>query len=222
VHTAETLRSEHFAITIDGAPAGIADLLPGLTEHDRLGLVLTTDHAGAGASLVILAAVTAFYDRLRAQGDDFLAYPDHFAFHVGARRGTHGALDLWRPHKEVEVAADPEELLRAINDRAITRLLVEDRPPADAAFERDTLASARRRIRTVLAYAPAGRVASPDVTIAGSADTEVYVQTMFERDGAPSAVRAARGSLVEDGRPVETYRRLALDVGLACLVGSRG
>ncbi len=34
--------------------------------------------------------------------------------------------DVWPDHKEVTVPDHAEELLQAINDRGITRLLVED------------------------------------------------------------------------------------------------
>jgi hypothetical protein len=212
MHTTEELASADFAIAIDGAPASVESLFPGFTELDRLGVVVRTGFGAVGASTLILAAVTAFYDRLRLAGDDFFAYADYFVFHVGERRGRHGKLDVWPDHKEVVVPAVAEEILRAVNDRGVTRLLVEDRAPGEPALEPDTRASAERRIATCVAYSPAGRVAGADVTIAGSGTTESYVRALLGSDGA--AVAAARGSLLEAGRPVETFRRIGLPEAL--------
>ena len=131
MHTT-TLRAEEFTLTVGGRPATVADLFPGFDEHDRLGIVLHADQAAAGAATLILATVTAFYDRLRAQGPDFFAYPDYFGFHVGRTRGSLRKLDVFPAHKEVVVAAEAEEILRAINDRAVTRLLVPAGPTAAA------------------------------------------------------------------------------------------
>ena len=41
-------------------------MFPGFDEHDRLGIVIHDDLGAAGAGSLILATVTAFYDRLRA------------------------------------------------------------------------------------------------------------------------------------------------------------
>jgi hypothetical protein len=218
VHTSRDLSSADFRITVSGRPATVDAVLPGFDEHDRLGVVITEDWGAAGASTLILAAVTAFYDRLRATESEFFAYPDYFAFHVGAHRGTLRKLDVFPDHKEVVVAAEPEALTRAINDRAITRLLVPDRavPPAGTGIAADTRHSARRRIRTALAYSATGRVVAADVAIAGSAQTEAYVGAMLEPAGAPQ--RPARGGLADPGgRPVESFRRLSIDAALALL-----
>ena len=141
MHTT-ALRSEEFEITVAGAlrPSTTSS---GFDEHDRLGIVIHHELGAAGAGTLILAAVTAFYDRLRATGETFFAYADYFAFHVGADHGTLRKLDVYPAHKEVVVANDAEEILQAINDRGVTRLLVPDaagrpsprhaaRPPSSA------------------------------------------------------------------------------------------
>jgi hypothetical protein len=214
MHTSEELRSDNFTITVAGEPAGIETVFPGFTEHDRLGIVIGRDWGGAGASTVILAAVTAFYDRLRASEDEFMAYPDFFAFHVGQPRGTLCMLDLWPEHKELVVDADPERILEAINDRGVTRLLVEEGPTTAGSeaqplpeFHPYTRASAERRITTALSYSPNGRVHRPDVTIAGSARTESYVTSVLA-DAGPEA-QSTRPVLQDNDRPVETFRRIS-------------
>ena len=69
MHTSEALSSADFQITLDGRPATLEDVLPGFDEHDRLGIVIDRNWGAAGAGTMILAAVTAFYDRLRVAGD---------------------------------------------------------------------------------------------------------------------------------------------------------
>jgi hypothetical protein len=65
-------------------------------------------------------------------------------------------LDVWPPHKEVIVDDDAEQILEAINDRGITRLLVEDKPLTSGVFLRETLSSARNRIVSALAFSATG------------------------------------------------------------------
>jgi hypothetical protein len=215
VHTTEQLASADFEITLAGGPASVESVFPGFTELDRLGVVVHTGFGAVGASTLILAAVTAFYDRLRAERDDFFAYADYFVFHVGARRGRHGKLDVWPDHKEVVVPADAEQILRAVNDRGVTRLLVEDREPGEPGLEPDTRASAERRIETCVAFSPTGRVADADVTIAGTDTTESYVRALLGFEGA--AIAEERRALLEEGRPVETFRRIGLQEALCRL-----
>lgn len=220
MHTATELSSSAFAIEVMGQAAGVQEIFPGFTDRDRLGVVVRRPCGAIGASALILAAVTSFYDvqRERHGPDGFFIYPDYFLFHVGERWGDHGMLDVWPSHKEVVVTDDPEELLRAINDRAVTRLLVEDGDARETAFERESLASARDRIVTSLAYSPDGRVAKPDVSVAGNAVTESYVDAVLEDSPhSPDNIRVARRSLQENGRVVETYRLLTLDEALARL-----
>jgi hypothetical protein len=221
MHTSAQLRSEHFEISVGGRPGTIDALFPGFDERDRLGIVIDRDWGAAGASIVILAAVTGFYDRLRAGGRPFIAYPDYFAFHVGRARGSLRKLDVFPSHKEVVVAADPEQILRAVNDRGVTRLLVPDgstpvaepRPRGpEPSLERFTRGSAERRIRTALAYSPSGRTAPADVRVAGSAVTESFVEAMLEAGG-----RRDRAALLRGGRPLESYRRVTFAEALALL-----
>jgi hypothetical protein len=243
MHSSSELSSDAFAITLDGRPASIEQVLRGFGERDRLGVVVRQPCGAVGASTLLLATITAFYDLQRARGDDFFIYPDYFLFHVGGPLGDHSMLDVFPSHKEVVVRDEAEALLKAINDRAITWLLVEDREPAPARFQRETLASARSRIRGAFAYSPHGRVMDGDLRIAGNEVTESYVRAVLDPDGLiasigdaanPDAVaiarraaevppqvrgrmRAERDKLCERERPVETYRRLTLDQALASL-----
>jgi hypothetical protein len=222
VHSSRELRSAAFDVTLDGAPATVLDVLPGFVAADRVGIVVRRPCGVVGASALLLAAVTAFYDVQRAQAEDFFVYPDYFVFHVGRRLGRHNRLDIWPPHKEVVVDDEPEDVLRAVNDRGITRLLVEDGAPGEGAFARETLASARARIVSALAYSPKGRTPDADVSIASNDVAESYVAGVLEQSrdlpaGERDRIAAARAHLVEGDRPVETYRRVALDEALGLL-----
>jgi hypothetical protein len=235
-----------FDIRLDGNPGAIGDLFDGFDEHDRLGVVVSSPCGAVGASALITASITAFYDVQRTRGSDFFIYPDYYLFHVGRALGDHARLDIWPPHKEVVVKAQPRALLESIVDRGITRLMVEDGEPGESELLEEDVASARARVVTCLAYSPSGRVADGDVRIASNPVTEGYVDNVLDPEARIAALRSrpepdgtradeiearagevepevrrrirdARRELVEDGVPVETYRRIGLDEALALL-----
>lgn len=245
MHSSRELRSSAFEIRVAGRVMRLGDVCEGFGEHDRLGVVIGRPGGALGASALITAAITAFYDLQRARGPEFFIYPDYYLFHLGRLRGDHSRLDIWPPHKEVVVSDEAPQVLDAINDRAITRLVVEDGEPSRSELGREALASARARIRTCLAYSASGRVAEGDVRLAGNAVVEGYVNTTLDPERRVAELRAkgaearaaqiaargdeipaeeririkrARQALVEDGAPVETYRRIELDEALARLV----
>jgi hypothetical protein len=253
MHTSTELRSDSFSIELDGRQATIADVLPDAGARGRLGIVVREPCGAVGSSLLLLAAITAFYDGQRARADRFYIYPDYFLFHVGRRQGDHSMLDVFPSHKEVVVPDDPEAILEAINDRAITWLVVpeseteaapRDRETAAAPCQREAVASARDRIVASFSYSPTGRVVEDgDVRITGNEVTESYVRAVLDPEGviamrgdaadpyaaevarragevAPKArarLRADRDRLRENGRVLETYRRLTLEEALGSL-----
>jgi hypothetical protein len=226
MHTTTDLSSSSFSIRVDGTPGDIESVFAGFSDRDRLGVVVREPCGAVGASTLILAAITAYYDVWKARAADFFIYRDYFLFHAGRLLGDHGQLDIWPSHKEVVVEDDAEQLLRAINDRGVTRLLVPDRDSPNGApgsdLERESLASAHDRIVTALAYDAGGRVAGADVRIAGNGVTEDYVQAVIERSAKilefdRPALEAARRGLAEDGSPVESYRRIGLEDALSLL-----
>ena len=235
-----------FEIELAGRPARLDQLFEGFTEHDRLGLVMRRPCGAVGASALIAATITAFYDVQRSRGRDFFIYPDYYLFHVGGPLGDHARLDIWPRRKEVVVEDDPERILEAIDDRAITRLGVEDGPARELELDAELLASARARIVSSFAYSAAGRVEGADVRIASNDIVEGYVEAILEpearmarlraeggggelrantialraREVAPEVrreIRRARQELLEDGVPLETYRRIELDEALRLL-----
>jgi hypothetical protein len=190
MHSSRELRNSSFEVRVDGRPAGIPDLFEGFGEQDRLGVVMRSPCGAVGASTLITATITAFYDFHRARGDEFFVYPDYYLFHVGGPLGDHARLDVWPRRKEVVVGQEPQAILEAIDDRAITRLVVEDGAPVDAELDDEVVASARGRIATCLAYSPAGRLADADVEIAGNPVTEGYVEAILDPEARIERLRA--------------------------------
>jgi hypothetical protein len=235
-----------FRIELAGRAARLEEVFEGFGEHDRLGLVMRQPCGAVGASALIAATITAFYDIQRSRGTEFFIYPDYYLFHVGGPLGDHARLDVWPSRKEVVVEDDPERILEAIDDRAISRLLVEDGPRGNADLDTEAVASARARVSSCLAYSPSGRVGGGDVRIASNEVTEGYVTAVLDPEArmeqlrsegeaeaqraeaiavranevpaeARRAIMSARAGLIENGLPVETYRRIGLDEALALL-----
>jgi hypothetical protein len=199
VHSSRELRSSSFEIRVDGRAGRVEDLFEGFGEQDRLGVVMSSPCGAVGASALITATITAFYDVHRARGEDFFVYPDYYLFHVARPLGDHARLDVWPRRKEVVVGEEPQEILEAIDDRAITRLVVEDREPGEPSLDEEAVASARGRIATCLAYSPAGRVNDADVRIASNQVVEGYVEAILDPEARVAGLRARlNGGKAED------------------------
>ena len=137
MHSSRELRSFSFEVRVDGGPARLQDVFAGFGEQDRLGVVMGRPCGAVGASALITATTTAFYDFHRARGPEFFVYPDYYLSHVGRPLGDHGRLDVWpRRTAVVVVGEEPQAILEAIDDRAITRLVVEDGEPAEVPLTR--------------------------------------------------------------------------------------
>jgi hypothetical protein len=199
----------------DGRSATLEDILPGFKPNDRIGIVVRKPGGGMGASALIMSALTRFYDFYRPNlGDEpgkLRIYPEFFVFHVGRPHMNHSWMDVWPPHKEVVVEDDPEQILEAINDRGITRLVVEDIKSITPIFLPETLSSAKLRIVSALAYSPTGRVDNPDIKITSCHAAEENVLDSLNRTEGMSEkvkeqLRLARQSLMINERVVETYR----------------
>lgn len=217
MHSSRELRSSSFEVRVDGRPARLQDLFDGFGEQDRLAVVMSRPCGAVGASALIAATITAFYDFHRARGDDFFVYPDYYLFHVGRPLGDHARLDVWPRRKEVVVGEDPQEILEAIDDRGITRLVVEDGEPEEGWVDDEAVASARGRIRTCLAYSPAGRVEDADVEIAGNPVTEGYVEAILDPESRLERLRAEA-----DAAPASAAQADALRARIASIEARLG
>ena len=201
VHTT-VLGSDEFELTIDGEPAAIETLFEGFSEHDRLGIVIAADHGAAGAATLILATVTAFYDRLRATGETFFAYPDYFALHVGQPHGSLRKLDVFPDHKEIVVAADAESIVRALNDRAITRLWSRGGSHTPPSWSRRPEPAPNGGSARRWSTRGAGASCDPTSRSTGSERAESFVTAMLATNDAGLEAHAIRGGLRQpDGLP---------------------
>ena len=218
MHTIDEMCSADYEFKINGQKGVIEDIFPNFNPNDRIGVVTHTPGGTMGANGLIMSALTRFYDFYRSElGDDpgkLRIYPDYFVFHVGKRHMNHTMVDIWPPHKDVIVLDDdPEQILAAINDRGITRLLVEDLSPCQPTFLRETVSSAKRRIVSALAYSPTGRVDNADVIIKSCQSAEKNVLATMEMSDEITVdrrelLKGKRQTLLEDDRVVESYRRI--------------
>ena len=176
MHTRTQLKRSHFRIRIDGHDAALNDLFPTWHRFDRFGIVIHEALGGVGASHLLQLAIRAYYDADARRLGELDVYPEIYAFHVGGGHGSHADFDFWGPRREVILGDDRNEVLRAINERGITRLAVPDVPRPGATstdgdvepFEPKELAAAHDLVASTFAYSPTGRTVAADVEIAGT------------------------------------------------------
>lgn len=255
MHTATQLSDDHFDFEVGGRPAGLPDVLD-WHRGDRFAIVVDTPLGALGASSLIQAAITAFWDEFRATeqwpptyGE---IYPDVLVLHVGRGWGEFSSFDFWPEDREIVVPADPAGLLAAVGLHAITHLAVPDRPGLDLEHRTTQTGPVARRLRHGFAYAPSGRVDRPDLTIRAAPQAEENVQGTLYPDEAAAEfaveyaedpeflrylavakerrhevhddvrrrIETERVGLVEDGRVLETYRRVSTPQSLALLNAS--
>ena len=166
MHTSFQLRSSDFSIKIDNTDASREDLLVDWHQYDRVGIIIDQPFGAIGATLLLQLCITAFYDFIPTRRSETL-YPEVYLFHIGGPHGDHSSYDIYPPRKEVFLDNNPAKILEAINDRAITRLLVVDKDCKQVKHHYKEPSSAKDRISSVFAYSPTGRVPNPDVEIIG-------------------------------------------------------
>lgn len=218
MHTTDELSSETFEYRVGEAVVPGDEVMPQITVDDRLGLVVDDPADGLGAGNFVLACVTAFYDRLREQRAEFFEYPDYYTFQPSPDPLDYLEFDVWPDHKNVSVPRDPEAILRAINDRAVTVLLVPDTPGAAPDVDEVTRRSAARRIDSCFAYAPDGRLADADFSIRLPRDRvgAWYDETVASVDDDALSARWAAG---DDPDVSQSFREISLEAALARLPG---
>ncbi|MCD2136449.1 hypothetical protein [Salinicoccus halitifaciens] len=179
MHTSRVLKSDDFGFAVNNQKGDIEDIFPGFSPADRLGIVVNSDTGAIGASILLTATITKFYDFYRHllgnEDDKLRIYPEFYIFHVGKQNMEHGALDVWPPSNEVVLQDEPEQILSAINERGITRLIVEDQELMPPILMRESFNSAKVRIKTALAFSPEGRVDDHDIEVTNNASIEEYV-----------------------------------------------
>lgn len=189
--------------------------MPHITSDDRVGVVMETGTEGLGAGNFVLSCVTAFYDYLsETREEDFFEYPDYYTFQTTSEPADYRMLDIYPDHKNVTVEPNAEQLLRAINDRAITILLVPDVSPISPNVDEITLQSARRRIDHCYVYAPDGRPSDAEFSIRQPRQpTNNWFEATIEsldgksEEGVP-AFGSSDDSIVQQFRPISVEQAL--------------
>ncbi|MBM3459911.1 MAG: hypothetical protein FJX77_15425, partial [Armatimonadetes bacterium] len=74
------LRGTDFDLAFQGRSVAHAEFFRDWRSTDRVGLLTPDPTEGLGAATLVLACVTAFYDRYRERKEEFFAYPDYFTF----------------------------------------------------------------------------------------------------------------------------------------------
>lgn len=226
MHTAEIMKSSDFSFSIDGKKCLIDDIFKGFNEQDRLGIIVSKAGGAAGTSALLMAAVTRFYDFYRSnlgeKKDQIRIYPDFFIFHLDQLWFNSFFMDIWPPHKNVVVKDDPEQILEAVNDRGITRLIVEDIKAVEAIFLKETLNSAKFRLKTAIAYSSSGRTNNGNIEITSCKAAEKMLISSLNRSQALTDIQRTelinkRKNLLRNGRIVESYKSLDINQALKML-----
>ncbi|WP_458188808.1 hypothetical protein [Haladaptatus sp. NG-WS-4] len=214
MHTTNELSSEAFEYRVDGVAVDGYDVMPSVAVDDRLGVVMDDPADGLGAGNFLLACVTAFYNWFRKTREEFYEYPDYYTFQATPDPADYLEFDIWPDHKNVSVPPDPEAVLRAINDRAVTVLLVPDEPTGQPDIQDATRNSALRRDLACFAYAPDGRVADANFTVQAPRDPAWtwYATTLDALGSSPDSV-----GMVEDAYVSQRFREIDFEAALARL-----
>jgi hypothetical protein len=228
VHTVNTLKTTDFGFSINDYTASLEDVLPGFSKNDRIGIVVKTIGGSIGTGALLMAIVTRFYDFHRPylgnNPGELRIYPEIFVFHVEKFHMNHANLDVWPPHREIIVENEPESILEAINDRGITRLLIEDAEPSSEInmFMPETISSAKQRIVSALAYSPTGWVEHSDVKVMSCEAAEGYILGALQMSNELSKKEIERLSqerrdIFVNGRATESYRRITVTEAIKSL-----
>ena len=214
------LRGSDFRMTHRREEVSHAQFFGDLDATDRVGLFAPGGIDGLGACLLLLAHVTAFYDRYRAVGGDFYAYPDYYTFQRRTPTASYTMFDVWPAHKDIAVSEDAGETLDAILDRAITVLVVPAGTSTPGEFAPVQMASAQRNIRRCYAYSATGSTEHPTLAVAcGRPEPAEWARTVIESLSADgNRARSHWLRVVEGGSiPEQSYTEVPLERALGLI-----
>ena len=215
MHSA-TLRGADFVLRWRGALVPHAEFFAAVHATARIGVVIPQRLDALGAITLIMAYVTAFYDRYRERGGDFFAYPDYFTFQRASPCADYGMCDIWPPHKQVLVPADAQRTLEAVTDRGVNVLLVPDGEGRDSRLAPVERESARRSIVRCFAYSASGHAAQGDLIIACARRLlREYALAVCDSAPADDPLQMLRQPwLTPDGDVAQSFREVTLDEAL--------
>ena len=213
MHTIAALRLDMFSVHMDGAPSRPEMIFPDWSPLDRLGIVIDAPLGGIGGSHLIQIAIAAYYNVSVRRHEELEIYPEIYAFHVGKGWGTHAGFDFWPARREVMVSGDPKDLLDAINDRGITRLVVPDRPEVELGYRPKEIHTALDRIASAYIYDPSGITANSDVTVKGTDKrTEISPSQVIKPIRLEKVVKTAKAFKEADYNYIEWVNLRAKDI----------
>ncbi|MHA7923686.1 MAG: hypothetical protein ACX936_00705 [Marinobacter sp.] len=213
-----SLRGADFKITQDGEGIPHADFFSSFQDTDRLGIVVPRRFEGIGAMTLIMAYVTAFYDRYRERGPEFYAYPDFFTFQREAPCADYCMFDIWPYHKNIHVPDDVQQTAEAITGRGVNVLLVPDNDPREVAISPVERESARRNVQQCFAYSESGTASSSDLVIECPSELlrnyALSVLDSLPADGSMREQRSQWEARLAGDTLRQTFRTLDLDDAL--------
>ena len=215
------LRGSDFNLTYKGEQLSHCDYFADFETTQRFGVVSPDRFDAVGAGSLLLAHTTAFYDRYRANGDEFFAYPDFFTFQLSDPIANYSMFDVWPFHKNVLLEGDQNERAAAITDRSVNILLVPEGRTSELAIEPVGLESARRNIRRCFAYSTRGSVSDPELSVTCKkpelGDWVRDVLGTVEPTESPEVRSYWENTLTEAGLPAQTFREIPLVEALAAI-----
>jgi hypothetical protein len=229
MHTSD-LRPSDFHILQSEQSVTHQNCFQSITQLDRLGFIAESSLDGLGAAALILAHITAFYDRYREQGTDFFAYPDFFSFQDQLPVTDYGMLDIFPQEKNVHLPDDPWDALSTIASRAITVLVVPETAapvPLEPEVNRDRviLESLRRTVRVCYLYSPTGQTTQEDTAICCTFDSvESWGKEVIARAPAEQSEHATRWSegmwseQFVEGNLSQSFQQIGLEDAIARIV----
>lgn len=219
MHTLHDLSAGDFRYRSNDRIVERDEVVPRIGVTDRVGIVMGTGAEGLGAANLLLSCVIDFYETLGELKDEFFEYPDFYTFQATADPADYRMFDVYPDHKNVEVAADAESILQAVNDRGITILLVPNRPASEPEIEDITRRSAERTIEHAFLYHSADQLDGNDFEISVPRSTvddwfRTTVESMTDppTQGSPHLQRSREDWIIQNYQPValeEALERLS-------------
>ncbi len=189
MHASQRLRESHFSVQMNGHEVSVDALLPQWTGTDRIGVVVHEPFGALGASLLIQAGISRFYSFDPERRNHRAQYPPIFMFHVGGCHGDHSPMDFWPARREIFLPNDPYEVLGAIRDRGITRLLVPEAANTglDYAYRAPSgwtdIHSAQEQTASTFVYSPSGHLNEHNIEVgADNEQVEEMVTDVLESE----------------------------------------
>lgn len=215
------LRGTDFNLTYEGKQVPHAEYFSHFDSTERVGVISPDRFDAIGAGSLLMAYITAFYDRYREEGEEFFAYPDFFTFQMNDPIANYSMFDVWPFHKNVFLDGDQNERAAAITDRAVNILLVPEGRTSEPAIEPVGLESARRNIRRCFTYSTTGSVAAPELIVTCT-KTELgdWVRKVLGSVDPPQSQDERsfwEDTLSKGGLPAQSFREISLEEALAAI-----